>query len=267
MPYCRNCGAELKEDERFCLACGLEVAGVEARVERKARRTKGVRIVLLVLGSIALLVAVGLFAGGGAILWVNTSLTDSQGFITTETEQLTTDSHAIVFPHLNLEVGKVVGRWGVWGPSRGDFVTIKVTVSSNDPPKNIFVGIAEASDAVSYLDNVEYDEIMRVSVSSSRSFEIEYLRHTGEATPSDPTTHTFWTLSQHGSGTRALEWSPEAGSYSIVLMNEDGSAGVDLTMEVGAKIPLLSMIGSILLAVGVIPLIIGAIIIYFGIRR
>lgn len=267
MPYCRNCGAELKEDERFCPACGVAVAGFERRVERRARKTNGVRIILLVLGGIVLLVAFGLFVGGAALFWVNTSLADSEGFITTESQQLTVDSHAIVFQHIDIEVGEVVGRWGVWRPSPGDFVTIKIIVSSNDPTKNAFVGITEASDAALYLNNVEYDEIERLSVSPSRTIEIEYRAHSGEAAPSAPTAQTFWTVSKHGSGTQTLEWSPEAGSYWVTLMNEDGSAGVDLTIRLGAKIPLISAVGSILLVGGVIALIIGSAVIYLGIRR
>ena len=50
-------------------------------------------------------------------------------------------------------------------------------------------------------------------------------------------------------------------------MNEDGSAGVDLTTNLGAKIPLLSIVGSILLAAGVIALIVGGVMVYFGVRR
>jgi len=146
-------------------------------------------------------------------------------------------------------------------------VTIRITISSNDPSKNVLVGIAEASDAMQYLDNVEYDEITRFSVSPSRTAEIEYETHSGEETPADPTTQTFWKAAKHGSGAQTLEWSPEPGNYWIALMNEDGSAGVDLEMRVGAKIPLLSTIGSILVVLGVIALIIGGTIIYFGIRR
>ena len=266
MPYCRSCGTELKENERFCPACGVAVAGIERRAVR-ARKTDGLRIVLLVLGGIGLLVALGLFVGGGALFWVNTSLTDSQGFIATESEQLTVDSYAIVFQHIDIDVGEVVGRWGVWRPSPGDFVTIKIAVSSNEPSKNIFVGIAEASDAAQYLNNVTYDEITRFSVSPSRAAEIEYQTHPGGGIPSDPTTQTFWRVSKHGPGTQTLEWSPEAGSYWIALMNEDGSAGVDLTTNLGARIPLLSIVGSILLAAGVIALIIGGVMVYFGVRR
>lgn len=266
MPYCQNCGAELKGDETFCSVCGVSVKGAERGVEARVRKTDGTRIILFVVGGFITLIAVGLLVGGGALFWLNTRHTVN-GFITTSSHPLTTASYAMAFQHLNIEVGDVVGDWGVWRPSPGDFVTIKITVSSNDPSKNVFIGIAKASDAMSYLSDVEYDELTRFSVSSSRTLEVEYTAHSGDTIPSAPTTHTFWTASRHEAGTQTLEWSPEAGNYWIVLMNEDGSKGVDSTISLGAKIPLLSTLGSMLLAGGIIALIIGGIIIYFGIRR
>lgn len=267
MSYCRNCGAELKGNEKFCPACGVSVSGTERKVETRTKRSDGVKIILFVVGGIILLISIGLLFGGGALFWLNTSLTDSEGFITTKSHQLQTDSYAIAFQHINIEVGEVVGRWGVWQPSPGDFVTIKITVSSNDPSKKVFIGIARASDATLYLNDVEYDEITRFNVSPSRTIDVEYTTHSGDTVPSAPTTQTFWTISEHGAGTQTLEWSPEPGNYWIVLMNEEGSAGIDSTIELGAKIPLLFIVGSVLLAGGIVALIIGGIIIYFGIRR
>lgn len=128
-------------------------------------------------------------------------------------------------------------------------------------------GIAEASDAMLYLNNVTYGEITRFGVSPSRALEAGYRTHAGGATPSDPTTQTFWRVSKHGSGPQIPEWSPESGSYWIALVNKDGSAGVDLTMKLGAKIPLLSIVGSVLLVAGIVALVIGGAMVYFGVHR
>ena len=266
MPYCQKCGAELKGDEAFCAVCGASVTGAERGAEARARKTDGVKVILFVVGGFITLIAVGLLIGGGALFWVHTSHT-VDGFITTSSHPVTTASYAMAFQHLNIEVGDVVGDWGVWRPSPGDFITIKITVSSNDPSKNAFIGITKASDAMSYLGDVAYDEITRFSVSSSRTIEVEYTAHSGDTIPSAPTTQAFWTASRHGAGTQPLEWSPETGNYWIVLMNEDGSKGVDATISLGAKIPMLATIGSMLLAGGIIALIIGGTIIYLGIRR
>jgi hypothetical protein len=266
MPYCKNCGAELRGDAKFCPACGASITGVERRVETIARKTDGIKIVLFAIGGFITLIAIGLLLGGGALLWLNTSHTIG-GFITTESQQIETNSYAIAFQNVNINVGKVVGEWGVWRPSPSDFVTIKITVSNSNPAKNVFIGIAKASDATSYLNNVEYDEITRFSVSSSRSIEIEFFTHSGNTAPLAPTTPTFWTASKHGNGTQTLEWSPTPGNYWIVLMNEDGSKGLNSTITLGVKIPILSTIGLMLLFGGIIAIMIGGVVIYLGIRR
>ncbi len=266
MPYCQKCGAELKGDEAFCAVCGAPVTGAARDTAARARTTNGVKVIMLVVGGFIMLIAVGLLLGGGALFWVNTSHT-VDGFITTASHPVATASYALAFQHIDIDLGDVVGDWGVWRPAPGDFVTLRITVSSNDPSKNVFIGITAASDATSYLGDVAYDEITRFSVSSSHTLDVEYTAHSGDTIPSAPTTHAFWTTSRHGAGTQTLEWAPEAGNYWIVLMNEDGSKAVDATISLGVKIPLLATIGSGLLAGGILALIVGGIIIYLGIRR
>jgi len=266
MPYCQKCGSKLEEDAKYCASCGTPVYVSEARVRREKGGPSALKIVLLVIGGIFLLIAFGLLVGGGTLLWLNTNLTDSGGFITTKSSQLATDSYAIVLQHVDIDLGESMAGWGLWGPSPSDFVTVKISGSNNDPSRDIFIGIARESDVSPYLSNVDYDKVTRFDVSTSGFVTVEYARHTGRATPSSPTSETFWVASKHGSGTQTLEWNPEAGNYWIVLMNEDGSASVDLTVVAGAKVPLLSTIGLALFVGGVVALAIGVLMIYFGVR-
>jgi hypothetical protein len=267
MPYCERCGAELDENAKYCPSCGTPVGIPQIRMEREGRMPSVARILLLIFGSIVLLVGIALLVGGGALLAVNTGLTDSEGFIATKSYGLERDSYAIVSQPINIDVGEIAGEWGVWRPSPGDFVTIRLTASSNDPSKNIFIGIAPAENVQSYLLDVYYHEVTRFSVSPSRDLTVEYTTHPGDSITSDPASQTFWRVSQHGTGTQTLDWAPEAGNYWIVLMNEDGSAGVDSTITLGVKIPLLLTIGLALFGGGVTALVIGAVMIYFGARR
>ena len=267
MPYCKKCGAELSEGEKFCSVCGAPVIGSARQKEGKAGRSDGSRILLLIFGGIILLVAFGLLVGGGALLLLNTSLVDNEDFLTTESYQLVRDSYAIAFQDIHIDVGESTGTWSVWQPSVSDLVTIKLTGLSNEPSKNIFLGIAEGSDVEAYLFDVYYDEITRFSISSSQSLNVEFQNHPGDSVTSDPTSQTFWIVSEHGAGTQTLEWSPESGNYWIVLMNEDGSAMIDFNITFGAKIPLLYTVALVLLAGGVIVLLIGSVIVYFGVRR
>ncbi len=64
-----------------------------------------------------------------------------------------------------------------------------------------------------------------------------------------------------------MTWETEAGRHSIVLMNDDGSGGVDLSVVFKAKIP--SILGwSIgLLVGGIIALVTGGFMVYLAVRR
>ena len=218
----------------------------------------GGRIVLLVFGIIALVVAVGLLILGGLAVWLDTARTDSEGFVTTGTIHLDRDSHAIVTEPVEMELR---GWWWDWN----DFATIKLEGSTDAPSsKQIFIGIAEDSDVKAYLNNVEYDEIDRWRIWPHK---VEYDNHPGSAVPVAPATQAFWTVSAHGAGTQTLEWELEEGTYMLVLMNDDGSAGVDLSIELGAKVSWLIWVGVGLLVGGAVATIGGSLMIYFAVRR
>ena len=181
MSHCQKCGAELSEGEKFCAACGTPVTEPVIQYKRKDKKSNRIRILPLVFGGIILLVAMGLVVGGGALLWVNTSLIDNEDFITTQSYPLERDSYALAFQQLNIDVDEVVGAWGVWKPSPSDLVTIKLTVSSNDPSKNVFLGIGDETDVEAYLFDVYYDEITNFSISPTHSLSVEFTPHPGDS--------------------------------------------------------------------------------------
>jgi len=223
------------------------------------------RIILLIFGILILLGSVPLMFGGGALLWVDLALTDSEGFITTDYHTLERGSYAIVTEPADIEFDEE-WNWG-WGWHRawdlGDLVTFKVEGSNNDPSKGIFIGIAEESDWKAYLSDVEYDEITDFDLDP---FDVDYRNHPGDSVPADPTSQTFWTESTYGTGTRTLEWELETGTYSLVLMNQEGSGGVDLDIALGAKIPLIFGVGVGFLVGGIVALVVGILMIILALR-
>jgi len=216
------------------------------------------KIVLLVFGVIVLLVSLGLMAGGGTLIWADTTIKDSEGFYTTKTVQLDRDSYAIVTPSADIDLR---AAW-VW--DWGNLVTFKVEGSNNDPSKQIFMGVAEESDVQVYLSGVEYDEITQFRI---HPYRVDYRNHPGTSEPTAPTSQTFWTASAHGTGIQTLKWELETGSYVLVLMNNDGSAGVDLNTVVGAKVPRILGVGVGLLVGGIVVLVIGGVMVYLAVRR
>jgi len=227
---------------------------------------KAGKIVLLVFGIIVLLISLVLLLAGGGLMWAEKALRDSQGFYTTPAIQLEKDSHAIVTEPANIDFG---GDWewlswlGVRDP--GDFLSIKIEGSSNDPKKQIFIGVAEVEDLKAYLEDVEYDEVSDFRI---RRASLDYTNHPGTSEPPAPTNQAFWTASAYGTGTQSLEWGIEEGTYSVALMNEDGSRGLSLSASVGVKVPpVVGGIGVALLVVGLVFLGVAILMIYLAARR
>lgn len=213
---------------------------------------------LLVFGAIFLLVAIGMLFGGGALVWADQTFKDSEGFLTTDTVTIESDSYAITTRPADIDFE---GRWP-WG--RGDFATIKIEGSNNNSAKQIFIGIADESDVEDYFRNVSYDEIKEFRI---HPYEVSYRNHPGSSEAEAPTSRTFWVAEAYGSGTRTLEWELEEGTWVLVLMNADGSADVDLSVTVGVKVPWILGVGLGLLIGGVVLLIIAIVMIVLATRR
>jgi len=270
VPYCEKCGKEIDEDAAFCIHCG---APVEARgvVYRRPRSPgwNAVSILAVVFGGLLILVSFGLLVGGGAIIWVQSTFSDSEGFLMSRETRLQSDSHAMVLQEVNINID-VPSH--VWTPKPSDLVTVKLVGRTNDPSKEMFMGVAQDTEASRYLSSVEYDQISIDPSWNEKpwrgvSFSASYNNHPGGALSQPPTSMTLWDASASGSGAQTLNWEPSTGSFWVVVMNADGSSDVDIDMQLGVKIPILLAIGGGLLTGGFITLVVGGLIIYFGAYR
>ena len=75
---------------------------------------KAGKIVLLVFGIIVLLISIVPLLGGGALMWAEKALRDSEGFYTTPAIRFEKDSHAIVTKPANIDLGGD-WEWVFWG--------------------------------------------------------------------------------------------------------------------------------------------------------
>ena len=227
----------------------------------------GGRILLLIFGILLLLGAVPFIIGGGILLWVDISLADGEGYISTKAYQVESDSYAIVTEPARVDLDEEwIWGWGWFrGWDLGDLVTVKIE-GTNNKPQGVFIGVAEAEESAwqVYISDVEYDEIIQFSLSP---YEVDYQNHPGSSEPEAPAHQTFWKDKAFGIGTQELEWELETGIYSMVLMNQDGSRGVDVDISLGVKIPLIFGFGIGLLIGGVVALITGLLVIIFSLRR
>ena len=204
------------------------------------------RLFLIALYALVLLVGVGLIIGGGSILWANTFMKDADGFYTTRPVEVQRDSHAITSYPADIDIESLpVLNWL-------KSIEVKVT-TNNNKDKGVFVGIAPEDDLKSYLNGVHHDQIDEMDLNHPVGKpKIEYKNFPGTSTPASPTDKDFWEASSSGTGEQILKWGIESGTYSVVLMNQDGSSGIDLNASVGANVPIASGIGLWLTIAGLI---------------
>ena len=221
------------------------------------------KIVLRIFGTIIILVGLALATGGGVTIWVDTEHVDSEGFITSDTIQIERGSRVVVTGPIDIDEDALdVLDW------MGLVTDFKVAGSNNDPSKGIFIGVGEESDVEAYLSDVNYDEMEWFDIGWLDFDDWTYENHPGNSEPTAPTSETFWTVSAYGTGTQTMEWETEVGSHSIVLMNDDGSAGLDLVAVLKVKVPeALIWIGVGILLGGIIALAAGGLMVFLAVRK
>jgi hypothetical protein len=64
-----------------------------------------------------------------------------------------------------------------------------------------------------------------------------------------------------GPGQHQVTWSPENGDWAVLVMNQDATPGVAVTMTVGAEFPAMPWIIGILLALAGVSLVLAVILI------
>jgi hypothetical protein len=206
------------------------------------------RIALIVTGSLAALLAAGSLAGA---VWVDKANTDSAGYVVTDDHRVQTVTHAFASDSLDVDTDF---DWFINGGPK-----LRVSAESDKP---LFIGIARTADVDRYLAGVEYDEVTDFEVDP---FKLATERHAGTDYPAAPNGETIWAASVHGAGPQTLEWD-EQGQWSVVVMNEDGSSGVDAQLSFGAHVPHFAWIGIGAAIAGGVFLLLAAGLIYLGVR-
>jgi hypothetical protein len=217
----------------------------------------GSRIALTITGAIASLVAVALVAGGALALWGN-SLKDDDGYLRTDTERFTADTRALATENVDVDLGDAD-----FIAESDDLGKITVSAQSRDG-KPVFVGIARTTDVERYLADVPYSTVNDID---STPFRADYERHAGNRHPVSPDHAGIWQASNHGQGKQSIEWDIDDGDYSVVVMNADGSLGVDADISAGAELPFLDEIGWSAIGSGAFALILGIGLIALAVRR
>jgi hypothetical protein len=210
----------------------------------------------MVAAGLAGLLPLGLLAAGGLMLWGD-SQKDDQGYLTTRTERFATNTYALTTDNLDIDLDDAD-----WFVSRDRFGKVRLTVDPN-AAKPVFVGVARTGDAARYLSGTRHELVTDIEYAP---FSADYRRLDGKRAPAAPADQDFWEASAHGSGRQTLTWDVDDGDWSIVVMNEDATRGVDVGVKAGAELGFLRGAGWGALISGLIVLSVAALLAVLGIR-
>jgi hypothetical protein len=215
------------------------------------------RFILPVIGGVAAVTGVLIALAGGLLLWAERSETDRDGFFTSSVARFATSAYAIRSD--DFDVGGDAPEWIV-----GDRpATIRVRARSA-AGKPIFIGVARKADVDRYLGGVAHEVVEHLDQDPLRP---EYRREPGDRAPAPPTAQGFWGARVDGARPGPFTWDVEGGRWAVVAMNADGSPGIALDADVGAKVGILLGLSIGLLAGGVVLLVLGLLLIRVVRRR
>jgi hypothetical protein len=213
------------------------------------------KTVLVVTGSLFALVAMGLLIAGGVLTGISETRSDPDGYWTSPTFELSTDTHALTSEQLDLGVVR-----NDWLPASW-LATVKVSAASlGDVP--VFVGIAAEAEVDAYLADVAHSE-----VTWNSDDDPVYLSREGENAPGVPAEQDFWMTSSEGLDPQSIVWDVEPGRWTVLIMNADATREVTVDVSAGVRTPWLIIVAVGLLGAGTLCLVTGSVLIVFGLRR
>jgi hypothetical protein len=220
------------------------------------RRSSGGRIAALIAGGLLGLVSLGFLVGGGAALWAN-GQKDDDGYLQTRTENFHSRTAALRTNNLDVDLG---GTASVLDTDAYGKVRLRVTPNTG---KDVFVGIARSRDVTHYLRGTAHTKVTDIDY---HPFHADYATTGGTRHAAAPTTQHIWSAQAHGHGTQTLTWDVADGDWSVVVMNADGSPGVNADVRAGANVPFLDELAWVGLGIGTVLLLGSAALIYAGAR-
>jgi len=208
-------------------------------------------LVSLIAGGILCFIALGLVVSGGLALWKDRVDRDGSGLVSIGATRLTTHQYAIV--------GDLQGDGPDWlyGSTMLGQTRLRATSQTDQP---LFMGIARKADVLHYLQPTGYATVYSFEVSTDTT-------HPGGPPTARPSGESIWSESTQGTGRQTLLWTPRAGDWSVVFMNADASADVDVRGDASAELPVLPWVAGGLLILGAGTALIGTWILRPTVRR
>jgi hypothetical protein len=221
-----------------------------------ARRSSAGRVAAVIAGSVLALVSLGLLVAGGVGLLAN-GQKDDQGYISTRSERFHTPTAALRTDNLNVDLG---GTATVLDSDLYGNVRLRATPRAG---KDVFVGIARTPDVTRYLRGTAHTTVTDLDY---HPFHADYSASGGARRAALPAAQRIWAAQAQGRGTQTLTWDVTDGDWSVVVMNADGSPGVDAGVRAGANVPFLDEVAWGAIGTGAFLLLVAGGLLYAGTR-
>ncbi len=223
-----------------------------------SRWTTG-RVIAVVVGALMVLTSAGFAAAGTGLAWAAGAQRDAAGYLTSDVVRLSTDGYAVTSRSITLD-----GAGPGW--AYPDAVVDSVRLRAQGPASvPVFIGLGPTAQVEDYLASVQYSTVTDLGIGTGGT--IRYTDHAGTAPAEPPASQGFWTAQSSGAGRQSVVWTPEAGDWTIVVMNADASPGVSVDTDVAADVPWLPWLGGGIFAAGIVLLLLGAALIAVAVAR
>jgi hypothetical protein len=220
------------------------------------------RVLATIAAALFLLLGTGMLLGGTALRLVDGPLRDDQGYLMASSERWQSPGYAVRSEAAEIHSGSTVldlpGR--LLGTLR----------ASADPAtaNGVFIGVARTADVDRYLDGVAHSTMVGGSMGRRQDPMMSGTRFIDGGSPAvAPTDATFWVASSSGPGEQTITWEPEDGSWTLVVMNGEGTTPVDADVAVGAELPVLGTAGTALIISGLLVVVASATGLWLALRR
>ena len=184
------------------------------------QRTSAGQIVAMVIGALLALASLGIVASGAAVL-IGQKYFEEDGFLTTPTHRVSTDTYALVTNPIDIEG---ISEWPFDdGPPR---VRLKL-----DAREDVFVGVARADQAADVLDDIRHEVLTGDERDSVLGGTPDTVRRAGAAPQAAPAQLLDWQATATGRDDVTITWTPTDGSWVFVVLPVDGSAGFSVAID------------------------------------
>jgi hypothetical protein len=238
--------------ERLTMTTATQSA-IASSATPAARKDNGASIVATVAGAVLAAIGIGLAILGGSLA----AVFGSDNTVGSGTHSLSTSRAALVTPVDDIDgmsdISDVIGE-----------THVRLSATATGSADGLFVGVGPAAQVDRYLAGVSTDEVTDFDVDP---FKMTRQPHDGMTRAAPPASQSFWVAQGSGRDATAVNWKVKDGDYRVVLMNTDGSGGVDADGNVALTLPHVGSIAWILIAGGSLMAIGGGAAIVVSTRR